>query len=95
MQDKAYQELLDSAGLSNTKSRRLLFHLLAGSHKPLSLPELIRSTEQSMDKTTVYRTIESFEEAGIVRRVSTGWKQSFELSEQFRHHHHQRIESAG
>ncbi len=88
MQDKIYLEILDKYSLSNTKSRRVLFHIIASSKKPLSATEIIDRASGTMDKTTVYRTLDTFEKTGLIKHVSIGWKQKFELSDNFTHHHH-------
>lgn len=88
MQDKIYLEILEANSLSNTRSRKALFGILSHSHEPLTLPELVRRASDSMNKTTVYRTVEAFKNAGIVKRISLGWKESYELSDAFSHHHH-------
>ncbi len=88
MQDNLYREILDKFGLSNTKSRRLIFHLLSSSKKPMSATEIVDKSSGTMDKTTVYRTLDSFKKIGLLNHVNIGWKQKYELSEVFRRHHH-------
>lgn len=41
-----------------------------------------------VDRATLYRNIELFEELGIVRRLQIGWKYRLELADSFVHHHH-------
>lgn len=41
-----------------------------------------------VDRATVYRTMELFENAGIVHRLNIGWKYKYELSDVFQGHHH-------
>jgi Fur family ferric uptake transcriptional regulator len=41
-----------------------------------------------MDRATVYRNVELFEELGIVQRLQIGWKYRLELTDNFVHHHH-------
>ena len=88
MQLELYNELLEKAELSNTKSRKQIFLLLAQTKKPYTLPELAQTLRSTMNRTTVYRTIDTFAEADIVKRIYSGWKQTVELSDQFHHHHH-------
>lgn len=88
MQDKIYLDVLEKRGMSNTKTRRIVFHLLANSQKPLSPAEIILGSKGAMDKTTVYRSLDLFEKIGIVKQVTIGWKQKYELSDTFSHHHH-------
>lgn len=49
--------------------------------------ELVERTA-SIDRASVYRTIELFEQLGIVQRLNTGWKYKIELSDKFTDHHH-------
>lgn len=88
MQLELYKELLNKAELSNTKSRKQIFLLLAQTKKPYTLPDLADNLSSTMDRTTVYRTVDSFVKANIVKRIYSGWKQTVELSDQFNHHHH-------
>ena len=88
MQLEVYKSLLDIAGLSDTKSRRRIFLLLAQTKKPYTLPELTKLLGSTMNKTTVYRTIDSFLKAQIVKRIYSNWQQTVELSDKFHHHHH-------
>lgn len=88
MQDKVYFEILDKFGMSNTKSRRIVFHLLSSSQKPLTATEVVNKSNGAMDKTTVYRTLDTFNKIGIAKQVNIGWKQKYELSDVFSHHHH-------
>lgn len=88
MQDSTFEATLEKNGLSNTKSRRILFHILSNSHDPLTLPELVKLVKSSMNKTTVYRTLETFENIGVVKIVSSGLKHAYELSDDYVSHHH-------
>lgn len=49
---------------------------------------IVRRAEGSVDRATVYRTIELFEKLGIVNRLNIGWKYKVELSDIFTEHHH-------
>lgn len=41
-----------------------------------------------VDRATIYRTIDLFEQLGIVNRLNIGWKYKVELSDMFADHHH-------
>lgn len=45
----------------------------------------------SVDRVTLYRTLNTFMRAGIVRMVPVGWKRMYELTESFVPHHHHMI----
>ncbi len=73
--------------LSNTAARTTVFTALL-EHGPVTLAELIRYCEASIDRASVYRTTALFESIGVVQRLQIGWKYRLELSDDFQHHHH-------
>ena len=83
-----YLTLLKKHNLSNTRKRQYLFSLLQDLQHPLPTTELVTLAQNFMDRSNVYRSIDDFERAGIVKKVYTGWKESVELSDSFSHHHH-------
>ena len=87
--------LLKKSGHSLTKPRRLVFDLLF-EQEPQSMQVLIKRAGDQIDRATVYRTIELFEQLGIVHRLNAGWKYKVELSDVFTgHHHHFNCASCG
>ena len=50
--------------------------------------ELTLDLASVMDRASIYRTIDLFEQLGIVSRVQQGWKYKIELSDSFSPHHH-------
>ena len=84
-----YFKMLKDSGLSNTKPRLAIFNLLKNnSHQPMDTRQLIDDCKIFADRSTVYRSLESLEKAGIIRKVYQGWKYKLELSEEFHGHHH-------
>ncbi len=84
-----YIKLLKNAGLSNTKPRLIIFNLLKNnSHQPMHINQLIDDCKIFANRSTVYRSVDSLEKAGIVNKVYQGWKYKLELSEEFYGHHH-------
>jgi len=79
--------VLQNKGQNFTRSRRLVFEALLGG-KPKTMAELVAELSGSIDRASVYRTVEIFEKLGIVHRVNTGWKYKLELSDMFIGHHH-------
>jgi Fur family ferric uptake transcriptional regulator len=79
--------LLRKNNSSLTKPRKVVFNLLLGQ-EPQSMQVLVKRAEGKVDRATVYRTIELFEELGIVHRLNIGWKYKVELSDLFLGHHH-------
>jgi Fe2+ or Zn2+ uptake regulation protein len=70
--------LLRKNNSSLTKPRKAVFNLLL-SKEPQSMQVLVKRAEGKVDRATVYRTIELFEELGIVHRLNIGWKYKIEL----------------
>lgn len=78
---------LKNAGFSLTQPRRLVFAALQ-EHGPLSMQQLYTQLKNEVNRTTVYRTIELFEQLHISQRVAKGWKYKLELTDEFIPHHH-------
>lgn len=85
--NEAFETLLKENGFSLTRQRTALFSLLTGQ-EPLSMHEVVVKAAGTMDRASVYRTIELFEKIGVVRRINIGWKYKLELSDTFVEHHH-------
>ncbi len=79
---------LKDKGFSVTKPRLVTFEILRDSKQPLTMQDLIRRTNRKIDRASVYRTIDIFEETGITQRIYSGWKYKLELSDTFQEHHH-------
>jgi Fur family ferric uptake transcriptional regulator len=79
---------LKDKGYSVTKPRKLTFEALSSSKQPLTMQDLIRRTNKQIDRASVYRTIDIFEETGVTQRIYSGWKYKLELSDIFQEHHH-------
>jgi len=84
------QQLLVAAGLKLTRQRRDILRLLLEKHGPFSAPELLQALGPGgCDPVTVYRILESFEAARLVRRCDFGdGTARFEAALGARHHHH-------
>lgn len=81
-----FEKSLRDAGLSITKPRRAVFDALQ-HHRSLTMAELVKTCEK-VDRASVYRAVEVFEQLGIIVRIPTGWKYRLELGEAFHEHHH-------
>lgn len=87
MQYDTLKALLKQSGASLTKPRKIVFDLLA-NQEAQTLQVLISRAKKTVDRATIYRTIELFEKLGIVNRLNVGWKYKVELSDVFSDHHH-------
>lgn len=78
-----------------TSPRLAVFTTLENSLTPISTIDIIKANP-SVDKVSVYRTIELFVKLGVAIAIPHGWKQRYELAAPFRpHHHHSRCTKCG
>jgi len=71
-----------------TPLRRALVDTLAGSGRPLTIPEILAATP-NLPQSSAYRNVTALMDAGVVRRVAgTDDHGRFELAEGFSGHHH-------
>lgn len=82
-----FSELLQANSLSVTAPRKAIFETLLAAEKPLKNGEIARRTP-SVDRTSVYRTLELFATLGITQTTIHGWTPLTELAEPFKPHHH-------
>ena len=88
-----YLEKLKLAGLKLTPVRKLLIKSLTGTHKLMTIDDLLlainKLDQKANDWTTVYRCLKKFEEAGVVHSTSfDGSLTYYELTDPHHHHHH-------
>lgn len=82
-----FREILRSSGASVTRARRAIFETLLRSDRPLKNGE-IASLTPSVNRASVYRTLEIFDRLGITTTTRRGWTPLTELAEPFKPHHH-------
>jgi Fe2+ or Zn2+ uptake regulation protein len=81
------------AGLDQryTPLRRALVDALAGSQRPMTIPEILTATPQ-LPQSSAYRNVTALMDAGVVRRVVGADDHGrFELSEEISGHHHHHL----
>lgn len=83
----AFATLLAKHDLRVTQPRKLVFDILQHSDRPLSLLEIIERCP-SINRSSIYRTIETCLKIRAVRVVTLGWKKQYELTDLFNPHHH-------
>jgi Fe2+ or Zn2+ uptake regulation protein len=81
------QSILGDHDLRVTKPRQAVFKALLTADMPLSIIEIVKKCS-SVDRVTIYRTIDLFTKLHIVEIIPRGWKQRYELATPFRPHHH-------
>lgn len=79
--------ILSAHHLRNTKPRQAVFAALQRAAAPLTISHLIAQCS-TIDRTSIYRTLQLFTRHGIVSVVPIGWKRAYELAEPFMPHHH-------
>jgi Fe2+ or Zn2+ uptake regulation protein len=73
--------------LRATSSRLAILRIFQDASAPLA-PAEITKKHPSIDKVSIYRTIDTFKKIGLLTSVAHGWKQRYELAAPFRPHHH-------
>ena len=64
-----YNLILSQHGLSQTKFRSDLLSLFYISKKSLLIEDILNYFKNSIDKVTVYRSLDSFEKKGLIHKV--------------------------
>jgi Fe2+ or Zn2+ uptake regulation protein len=83
------ESLLKERSLKLTPGRINLLSLLMKEVMPRTVEELHKSLKSSINEVTLYRTLETFEVANLVRKVELGHGHAhYELIPGRAHHHH-------
>ncbi len=64
-----YNYILSNNGISKTKFRTDLLNLFYESNKSLSIEDIMKIFSNSINKVTIYRALEHFENKGLIHRV--------------------------
>lgn len=69
-----FKNRLKTSGLKLTLPRKKILEYLLGKTEAVTYNELLQLAEQDkdMDRVTIYRTLKSFEEIGLLHRVFSG-----------------------
>jgi Fur family ferric uptake transcriptional regulator len=90
-----YEAILREHGARNTAQKRQIFRYLLKTDANVSAAR-IAEKNPNINKSTVYRILESFTAQRIVKIVPRGFKVLYELGEDFnQHHHHITCEKCG
>lgn len=71
--EKELEKILVNHELRKTPLRFKILSVLKDADYALSQPEIESKIEEDLDRITVYRTLKSFEEKGIIHRVFDIW----------------------
>ena len=63
------EKILSSAGLRATRQRKIILELLIKKGSPLSHGEISSMLEESLDRVTLYRTLQTLQASSIVHQV--------------------------
>lgn len=81
--------LLKKHHLKTTHARKYFADIFLQGHKPYAVAELVHAArKESIDLSTIYRTLDTFESAGIIRSVRGNGKSiMYEYVSAHTHHH--------
>jgi Fe2+ or Zn2+ uptake regulation protein len=84
------EKILKENGFKNTETRFLLLDLLLSSKKTHNVKKIVEKLcHKNIDNVTIYRTLESFTEKGIIRKVEMGTREAqYEMVDHKDDHHH-------
>ena len=85
-----YNEMLSSVGLSPTSHRTRVMEIIGNNTNPLSAQEIYDTIKrnQSINRVTVYRILDSLVQNGLVDRISGGRASFFGLAPNDHHQPH-------
>ncbi len=66
-----HHDILKKNGLSVTESRRKILDLFMESDGALAHADIEKNTDAAFDRVTVYRTLQTFVEKGIIHQIPT------------------------
>lgn len=66
-----HKDLLKKNGLSTTASRKKILDLFYESAGALAHADIEKNTDAAFDRVTVYRTLQTFVEKGIIHQIPT------------------------
>jgi len=68
---KTQPDILKQSGLSITESRKKILDLFLESSGALAHADIEKNTSAAFDRVTVYRTLQTFVEKGIIHQIPT------------------------
>lgn len=89
-QSEKMEEMLKKSGLKKTEVRLLLLDFLSKTKTPFSASTIFEKLKKNkLDQVTIYRTLDSFLEKGLIKKVETGKREAeYELIDEKNDHHH-------
>ena len=68
---KSQPDILKQSGLSVTESRKKILDLFLETDGALAHADIEKNTASAFDRVTVYRTLQTFVEKGIIHQIPT------------------------
>ena len=83
-------DILEQYVIKNTHPRRVVLRVLLVATQPLTVEDIYQKTiKDGLNEVTVYRTLNTFVEKGIVRQLFLDDRSAyFEYENKQKHHHH-------
>ncbi len=82
------REVLRKSGYKATPSRLAILGIFRKTRKPMSAQEVIDTLPHDTDQATVYRTLKSLKEKGIIKQIDLRHNHAhYELAALAEHHH--------
>ncbi len=82
------RELLRKSGYKATPSRLAILEIFKKAKRPLSAQGVIEALPRDADQATVYRTLKSLKEKGIIKQIDLRHNHAhYELADIADHHH--------
>lgn len=83
-----FKLVLKQHNQSLTGARLIVFETMLDK-EPQTMQAITKACDGQVNRASVYRVLNLFEQLGIVQRLQVGWKYTLELTDIFhRHHHH-------
>lgn len=67
--NKSTESIFKNSKLRNTQGRTSILEILAKSGKPITQEQIALKLKKTLNKTTIYRNLESFVKAGLIHKV--------------------------
>lgn len=79
--NKLLKNIFENSNIRNTRGRTSILEILAKAEKPITQEQIALKLKKTLNKTTIYRNLESFVKAGLVHRVFLNQRMcAYELS---------------
>jgi len=86
----SFSKILKDNNLKITHPRKVVFETLLERKTALTIKEITKACHD-VDRTSIYRTLQTFQQIGIINIINVGWKKQYELIDVFLPHHHHLI----